>query len=504
MRYNLFCSVIIIGSLLLAFPLICAQSEGLVLEWEQNWDTYGVGGTCCYGTCNFFLGDIDNDGIEELITGGFSYNQENGTRISFEAPLRIWNWNGINLTCEHSQNWNGSIRSLYAGDIDDDGLSEIITGGISLGSLGPISQMNIWTYDGTSIIQKGSYEGISVYSIFVGKIDKDQNPFVLTAGRAVQENKSFAQLSIFEWSENQLSLLDSRKWCSSKEAQAYSVVAEDLDNDGEVEIVTGGFDGDLTNSSGQLRIWKWNGCELVLEENMEWQLVPNIYGVTISGLPMGNTVVNNVKVGDVDSDGFPEIVFGGWTYDDQVFNAQLRIWNWNGDKLELEESQEWISEDITEIKSISLNDVDRDDDIEIVASGLTAVYGSFNNTECTPDHSQLRVWSWKNDVLTLELSKDWTIGDGVVAWNLVTGDIDEDETVEIVTVGCMGASGLCDPDLRIWSIESSENPVDPIQSLFLVIIVLLGVIGIVAYLIKGKYPTNNLQYLIIERYYESH
>ena len=120
----------------------------------------------------------------------------------------------------------------------------------------------------------------------------------------------------------------------------------DLDNDGEVEIVTGGFDGDLTNSSGQLRIWKWNGSELVLEENMEWQLVPNIYGVTISGLPMGNTVVNNVKVGDVDSDGFPEIVSGGWTYDDQVFNAQLRIWNWNGDKLELEESQEWISEDI--------------------------------------------------------------------------------------------------------------------------------------------------------------
>ena len=27
-----------------------AQSDGLVLEWEQHWETYGVGGTCNYGT----------------------------------------------------------------------------------------------------------------------------------------------------------------------------------------------------------------------------------------------------------------------------------------------------------------------------------------------------------------------------------------------------------------------------------------------------------------------
>lgn len=486
MQYRLFYPVLIFVLVLWAIPLICAQSEDLVLEWEQHWDTYGVGGTCCYGTSNFFVGDVDNDEIEELITGGFSYTQENGTRASFEAPLRIWNWNGKNLTCEHSQNWNGSIITLYAGDIDNDGLTEIITGGRSADTSGVVSQINIWSYDGANTIQKDSYEGISASSIFVAELDKDQHPFILAAGRTVQENKSFAQLSIFQWNKNGLSLLDTQKWCSSKEAYAYSVVADDLNKDGEVEIITGGYDGDLTNSSGQLRIWKWTGTQLVLEKNMEWQMVPNIYGVTNSGLPMGNTVVNNVKVGDVDSDSIPEIITGGWTYDGQVFNAQLRIWNWNGNKLELENSQEWISEDITEIKSVSLNDVDRDNDVEILTSGLTAVYGSFNNTECTPDHSQLRIWNWKDNVMTLELSKDWTIGDGVVAWNLVTSDIDQDETVEIVTVGCMGASGLCDPDLRIWSIESPENPVDTIQSLILVTIAIFAVIGFVVYLAKRK------------------
>ncbi len=465
---------------------IGAQSDDLVLEWEQHWETFGKGGTCVYGTHNFYVGDIDNDGVEELITGGFSYYMENDTRISFEAPLRIWNWNGEKLTCEKSQNWIGSIRAIYASDIDNDGFTEIVTGGRTANSSDSYHAITIWTYDGDSVIQKGCYEGISASSIFIVDVDNDQIPEILTAGRIIKENQSFAQLAIFQWNESNFSLLKTNEWCASTEAYAYSVCAYDLDNDGEIEIITGGYDNDLTNSSGQLRIWSWNGDELTLEDNIEWRLVEDVYGVTISGLPMGNTMVNNVKVGDVDSDGIPEIITGGWVYDGQRFNAQLRIWNWNGDVLSLEKSQEWISEDITEIKSISLNDVDKDGDVEIVTSGLTAVYGSFNNTECTPDHAQLRIWSWKDNALILEQSKDWTIGEGVVAWNLATGDIDKDGTIEIVTVGCMGEAGLCDPDLRIWSINAQQDSFPLIQLAVIVAVVVVCVVGIVIYWVLRK------------------
>ena len=463
-----------------------AQSDDLVLEWEQHWDTYGVAGTCCHGTNNFFVGDIDNDGIEELITGGFSYTQENGTRVSFEAPLRIWNWNGKNLTCEHSQNWVGSIQSLYASDVDNDGLTEIITGGIVADSSSLISQINILAYNETSTVQKGSYEGISANSIFVAQIVEDENPLILTSGRTVQENRTFAQLSVFQWSENKLLLLDSQKWCASNEANAYSVFADDLNNDGEIEIVTGGYDNDLTNSSGQLRIWGWSGNQLVLVENTEWRLVKGVYGKTVSGLPMGNTMINNVKVDDVDSDGISEIITGGWSYDGEKTNAQLKIFNWNGQELFLEESFEWITNDINEIKAISLMDVDRDGEIEIVTSGITAVYGSFKNPESTPDHAQLRIFSWKDNNLELEQSKDWTIGEGVVVWSLAADDIDKDGTVEIITVGCMGISGLCDPDLRIWSIVTPENSLVAIQNLIIAVIAILSVIVIVIFLVKRK------------------
>ncbi len=435
-----------------------AQSDGLVLEWEQHWETYGVGGTCNYGTHNFFIGDVDSDGVIELITGGFMYYMDNGTGLTSEAPLRIWNWNGEVFTLEKSHNWAGSIRSIYAGDSDGDGLIEIITGGRVRNSTGSYVSLRIWSYDGEVLLLKGSYEGISVSSIFISDVDKDGSPEILTAGRTSNNTQASAQLCVWQWDGNSLTLRNSVEWCTLKEAYAYSVYASDLNNDGEIEIISGGYDNDLTNSSGQLRIWHWKEDGLSLETNEEWRMVKGVYGVTISGNPMGNTIVNNVKVDDVDGDGTPEIVTGGWTYDGEKSKAQLRIWNWNGHALNLEKSHEWITEDITEIKAISLNDVDSDGNVEIITSGITSVYGSFKNVESTPDAAQLRVWSWNGNTLTLKQTKDWTIGEGVVAWNLATGDVDEDGTVEIVTVGCMAESNLCDPDLRIWSIAKEPEP----------------------------------------------
>jgi hypothetical protein len=57
----------------------------------------------------------------------------------------------------------------------------------------------------------------------------------------------------------------------------------------------------------------------------------------------------------------------------------------------------------------------------------------------------------------LEQSEDWVIGEGVCAWNEATGDMDRDGIIEIMTVGCMYVGDLCDPDMRIWSIERTDT-----------------------------------------------
>ena len=438
-----------------------AQSDGLVLEWEQHWETYGVGSTCITSN-KLSVADVDGDGVMEIITGGSMSYLVNGTRTASEPTLKIYNWNGQKITLEKSHKLAGSIGSIYAGDANGDGAIEIIITGRVSNSTGSYPQLRIWSWDGETLTLETSYEwaytiGSIVRSVFISDVDKDGAPEIVTAGRASNDNKSYAQLCVWQWDGNTLALRKSEEWCAATDASANSVYAYDLNNDGEIEIITGGYDNDLTNSSGQLRIWHWNGEELSLKANVEWRLKDNVYGITIAGGVQGNTMVNNVKVGDVDGDGSPEIITGGFTYDGEKTNAQLRIWNWNGQTLSLEKSHEWITEDITEVKAMSLNDVDGDEQVDIVTSGMTAVYGSFFDVDTIPETAQLRVWSWDGNTLTLKQSTDWIVGEGVCAWNNGTGDVDNDGVVEIVTVGCMYVGTLCDPDLRIWSLQVASD-----------------------------------------------
>ena len=141
-------------SVVLSISLLCssialrvnAQTGDFNLEAEQNWDTYGVGGTCIYGTHNIFVGDVDGDNAKEILTGGFAYSTINGSRTANEAPLKIWNWNGQNVTLKASANWIGNILCLYAADVDGDNNVEIITAGSYRNETGNYTTlcMRIW------------------------------------------------------------------------------------------------------------------------------------------------------------------------------------------------------------------------------------------------------------------------------------------------------------------------------------------------------------------------
>ncbi len=448
--YSLFVlSVLLILGLFMLIKIGVAKSDNFVLEAEQHWDTYGVGGTCISGTHNLAVADVDGDGVNEIVTGGFYYNMANGTRANFGAPLRIWSWNGQNITLEKSENWSGSIGCVYAGDADGDGRVEIVTAGMS--------SLRIWSWDGQNLVLRGNYTGIAASSIFVGDVDKDNVPEILAAGRAYNTSQLNAQLSVWQWDGENLSLKTSADWSALDDiARANSVSAADLDKDGQIEIVTCGYVNSLENCSGQMRVWHLDGANLTLKASTEWRKVDG-YALTVAGNVMGNTIAYNVKLGDVDGDGFSEIVTGGFTYNGDKIEGELRIWNWTGEGLNLEKSRDWITSDITELKSISINDVDLDGKREIVTSGVATKYGSWAN-ETNKEKAELRVWSWNGYTLTLKNSTEWIIGDGVCAWNVGTGDVDNDGVVEMVTVGCMYVGTLCDPDLRIWSLPATFEP----------------------------------------------
>jgi len=59
-----FVSIVLLSSVQV---MVNAQQDNFILEAEQRWDTYGVGGTCIPGTHNMAIADVDNDGVNEII-----------------------------------------------------------------------------------------------------------------------------------------------------------------------------------------------------------------------------------------------------------------------------------------------------------------------------------------------------------------------------------------------------------------------------------------------------
>jgi hypothetical protein len=434
-----------------------AQYGNFTLEAEQSWETYGVGATCISGTHNLYVADVDGDGAKELITGGFMYTVTNGSRANIEAPLNIWSWNGQNVTLEANAKWPGGINCVFAADTNGDNVVEIITGGSIINETGFYSCLRIWHWRNGELSQEAYYERISVNSIFVSDVDSDGTPEIITVGRLHNDTLDTSLLCLWHFKDNTLSLIEQLELDATNVTSANSVFACDLDNNGNVEIITAGYSDNLNNSKGQLCIWQWNGQEFSLKWNENWQLITQGYALTIAGAVQGNTIVNNVKAGDVDGDGVKEIVTGGFAYDGEQVNAQLKIWNWTENALNQEESEEWATDYLTEVKCIALDDVDGDGKLDIIHSGIVAAKGSFANTTANPDRGQLRISSWNGTTLTLKQNVDWVVNDGVCAWNVATGDVDKDGTTEIITVGCTAIGTLCDPNMRIWSIPTVNS-----------------------------------------------
>src|SRR3972149_728715 len=347
-----------------------AQNGDFNLEAEQNWDTYGVGGTCVYGTHNVFVGSVDSDDAMEILTGGFAYNSFNGYRTASEAPLKIWNWNGQNVTLKASANWIGNILCLYAADVDGDKTVEIITAGSYRNETGNYTSscLRIWRLNNQELSLEAHYEGASVSSIFVSDVDKDGISEIVTVGRLRKDSLNTGQLCLWHFKDNALSLAGRLELDIANVTNANSVYASDLDNNGNIEIIVGGYSDSLNNSKGQLSLWQWNGQEFFPKANENWQLIPEIYAKPIAGAVQGNTIVNNVKAADLDGNGFKEVVSGGFAFDGERVNAQLIIWRWDGSILTRLESQEWATDYLTEVKSISLGDVDNDGKAEVVTS----------------------------------------------------------------------------------------------------------------------------------------
>jgi len=376
-----------------------------------------------------------------------------------------------------------TITSVVQGDVDGDGSNETVTGGYYNDGTRTVAQLAVW--NGSTL----ALEGVRVWywvgdtiitSVAIGDVDGDGQMEIVTAGYYHDGVHKIAQLAV--WDGATLSLEGVTVWYWVGDTCISSVVVGDVDADGAAEIVTAGYYNDGVRDVAQLVVW--DGQTLSLEGVTVWYWV-------------GDTTINSVAIGDVDGDGFSEIVTGGYYNDGTRDVAQLAVWNgstpvlervtvwywvgdtrinsvavgdvdgdasveivtggyyndgvkiaqlatWDGATLSLEDVTVWNWVGDTTINSVAVGDVDGDGQIEIVTGG--------NYHDGTYDNAQLVVW--KGSDLTLETVTGWYwVGDTRIN-SVAVGDVDNDGHIEIITGGSYHDGTRTVAQLTVWAITS--------------------------------------------------
>lgn len=324
------------------------------------------------------------------------------------------------------------IGSVAAGDVDADGAEEIVTGGVYRDvSFHWFAQLCVWSSSSLALENAATWTmGVGsewplqyIESVVISDVDADGALEIVTGGYYYDGTRIVAQLCVFSGATLALENIVTWFWTSNTEIR--SVAVGDVDSDGQKEIVTGGYyyDG---HYNAQLCVW--NGATLALENVRTWRWTSSTY-------------INSVVASNVDGDGSMEIVTGGQYYDGVRYVAQLCVWN--GATLALENVRTWYWTGNTEIRSIAVGNVELFSlDKEIVTGG--------SYSDGTHNSAQLCVW----DGATLELDEvqTWRWESDTFIESVALASVDSVKGVDIVSGGSYWDewSGM-NAQLCVWS-----------------------------------------------------
>jgi hypothetical protein len=217
------------------------------------------------------------------------------------------------------------------------------------------------------------------------------------------------------------------------------VACGDIDGDGTAEVITGPGPG--PEFGPHVRGWEQDGTPLA---GVSFQA----YGTLKYGV--------NVASGDLDGDGFSEIVTGAGP--GAVFGPHVRAWNWDGigSVTAIPEISFFAYGTLKYGVNVTCGDIDGDGYAEIVTgAGPGAVFGP-----------HVRAWNWDGDGGVDPVPNISFLAYGTPRWgvNVASGDIDGDGIDEIVTGP--GPGPVFGAHIRGWNCDGGSVAPMPGVSFF--------------------------------------
>lgn len=288
-----------------------------------------------FGTSVAWAGDVNGDGYADVIIGAIDANNgQSGEGRAFVyaggpsglASSPLWTGESNNVGAEYG------CSVAAAGDVNADGYGDVVVGARSFdggqaaegklfvyfgSATGPAPSAS-WTYESNTV---GAQLGFSVAT--AGDVNLDGYADLL-AGAPFDDALAADGGSAFCWHGSAAGPVTPSNWTIAGTVAGQSLgfsvaTAGDYDGNGSADAVVGS-PGNTTGAAGAIRVYVAGPSGLtytpVLEE----------FGAASSQL--GNSVAT---AGDVDGDGFSDIVAGAWLYDGgQTDEGQATIWAGRG------------------------------------------------------------------------------------------------------------------------------------------------------------------------------
>ncbi len=371
-------------------------------EWVLQWShVYGGNGHAQFAQP---VGDINGDGINEIVMGGY----ENA------GICRIYQYNMTQQTYVQLYSWavsGGSPSGACVVDLDKDGTLEFCVSWTYGGANGVYA----YRWDGPTPTQLDWYHGSGtdfVYDIYACDYNDDGDIEILVTNDPAPGN---AHVTALGWNSQTSTFYYETAWtCPSGTGMACPMVwSGDVDTDGKTEVIAD--ISDLNYVTAGTWALNWN------EDTESWEGVP-----VHTNYPSGTTVFGD-GVGDVDNDGTPEIGVGcyggtpgGWLFE------------WNGNSYDQVWHGEYPGQDPV-IESVAIGDADSDGSIEFC-------FGTGN----------VHIIAWNG---TGYYEKATLTGPTNMLAGLIIGDCDSDGRNEVKGCEILGGTG----SEFIWKYQVSDT-----------------------------------------------